>query len=1173
MVNKTQFYKTKVALAVVLSLGLAACGDSDGDASTSTSESVVEGNGGNTVEQAQGTGSVQGTVLDTNGLPVMGATVSLAGQSVVTDASGYYYFTDVPVSGVDGTNENTSTAAIYTVTINAPEGYASATVNVTPANIQVDSGNNGTNGATNDSSGSAEQTTWFDGFLAQATTAVLPKFAASVTGVLRNCDTGAALPEGVTVALDFTNIVTGASGTLTNTGSNVSVGVPTFTTATTADGSFTFADIPTDSKFNLTVEGYTETEGSSVEATAGSGLESVFTTAEGVVNNLGDTNVCMITSNDDVNPYIASVVGSIDTIKADDTYQYVVLSKGIDGTTGVTLNFNEAMSAANFDAEDIVVTQASGSGSSQIELDIALNTDGTPNVTLAADGMSLTVVLAEALDDGQRFSVWFPQWQYADTSGNVIVTGDAVDSNGNLIAGDTAEDDLVLDDGADFGGSTEFGIASDVYSQQPGKIGYIRTRLCTYVAPTETPEGLTAEQEVKLLDSSELATSPIWDNKATSVVSNLNGQENVADGLDTGERLFDRFGSSSSLITTVENNTAVILGSVQNASSVVATYITGTGVETSPTITSFTATPSSTGDFQINVTGTSPGAEFLITPQGAFGVTGDTITVTVEDKVAPTTILQENYELWAIEDDYSGTTATSGTGATGTGGEAAEGSVSGAAGDPVIYIQPRHLSPITSSNIAEQYKEFDSFDFSTKLTDGANANPLYSGPGFAGWSDRSNSLGVAFSETIATGAVAPLESASVTLALTGVLNGLTTDIDNQAILGQQDTADLGNTLITNSGSDLARFTVSDMVEFANNDHDEAIDFTNGSIVDVFGNLTNDNSAARVVIRDAMPPFVTAARWDGSNIIITFNETIVPDGTGSDADNLVLMDLTGGTPSQTLTLSTSATSPTQGAYSLNLAGDELTVSVDAATMSGLFQNGTNNEFVFDSDGDGLTENHLALNFDDIEDVRGNSWATFDRDESFTTLANTVSTDNIDADYERQGRYLVDAPRFMVYNDVGIFTITKQTIGYSDATSTPAGDDDGNVTALFSFSHPIDLLDDNDGLGGRSPFRVALDGAQVGDYNGSLTLTDAQANAIFQIDLDGPSGIGAATNFGDVDNLFRVTFSSDYKVITLEMSEIDESIVAGTSQISFSTQVDSVITDEYLNNETYTVVNSN
>ena len=1149
MVNKTQFYKTKVALAVVLSLGLAACGDSDGDANTSTSESVVEDNGGNTSEQAQGTGTVQGTVLDTNGLPVMGATVSLAGSTVTTDASGYYHFSSVPLSGVDGSNDPNAASA-YTVTITGPDGYASGTVSVTTNNIQIDSGNNGSN--TEDSTNNGEQITWFDGFLAQAETANLPMFSAQVTGVLRDCNTGAALPAGVKVALDFTAVTT----TGTNGNSSVDLGVPTFTTVTGENGTFSFDALPTDSDLTLAVEGYTSVSntGTPTEFELG----GVSTISEGIVNNLGDMNVCMITSNDDVEPYIASVAGSIDTIEAADNYQYVVLSKGIDGTTGITLNFNEAMSAANFDASDVVVTKASGSTSSQIELDIALNTDGTPNVTLAADGMSLTVVLADALEDGQRFSVWFPQWQYTDTSGNVIVTGD-----GSTTSGDPDSDNLIIDEGADFGGSTEFGIASDVFSQQTGKIGYIRTRLCTYVSPSETPTGLTAEQEVKTLDSSLLAVSPLWENSAsgTDNVTNLNGQESTVAGKDTGERLLERFGSAD--LTSITNNTAVIVGSVQNATNVVATRVKGSGNNGSDT-------PSSTGAFEIAVTATTHGSEYLITPEGAFGVTGDTITVTVEDKVAPTTILQENYELWALEGDYSATTANAGTGAAGSGGEVTEGSVSGDEGDPIIYIQPRHLSPTSSTNLSERYEEFYAFAFDVdngftdpQLANDINENQLYSGPGFAAWTGRGNSLGVAFSETIAVGTTSPIESASVDLTLTGVLNGLTTDIDGNLIVGTVDTA--GNTEIPKSGQDLARFTVADMIAFANNDHNEAIDFTNGSIVDARGNLANANSAARVVIQDAMPAFVTSARWDGSNIIINFNEAVSP----KNGDVLRLSDLTGVTATYPLTLSSSATSPTEGAYSLNTAGDELTVAIDASNMTGLFQNGTNNEFVFDSDGDTLTENHLALNWDDIEDTRGNSWTTFDRDEN---SALTVDSD-ADATNDRFGRYLVDAPRFMLYNDVGIFTITKQTIGYSDAAATPTGDDDGNVTALFSFSHPIDLLDDNDGLGGRSAFRQALDAAQVGDYNGSLTLTDAQVNAIFQIDLDGPAGVGAAGNFGDVDNLLRVTFSSDYKVITLEMSEVDESIIAGTSQISFTTQVDSVITDEYLNNETYTVVNSN
>ena len=743
-----------------------------------------------------------------------------------------------------------------------------------------------------------------------------------------------------------------------------------------------------------------------------------------------------------------------------------------------------------------------------------------------------------------------------------------------LATADTVEDDLVIDGGADFGGSTEFGIASDVFSQQTGKVGYIRTRLCTYVAPSETPEGLTGEQEVKLLDSSELATSPIWDNAAdiyvgttistdnADTVTNLNGQEDTDAGQDTGKRLLARFGLADTDMADVVNDTALILGSVQNATGVSATLVSGSGT---PTTQSFSA---SSGEFEIAVTGTEDGSEFLITPTGAFGVTGETLTVTVNDLVAPTTLLQENYELWAIETtDYAATTASAGTGATGSGGEVAEGSVSGEAGDPIIYIQPRHLSPTSNANISERYDEFDSFDFSEKLDIAAEANdnPLYSGPGYASWSDRSNSLGVAFSETIATGAVAPLESASVDLTLTGVLNGLTTDVDGQTILGQQDTADNGNTLITNSGSDLARFTVSDMVDFANNDHDEAIDFTNGSIVDAFGNLANDNSEARVIIRDAMPPFVTAARWDGSNVIITFNETIVPE----DEDKLVLTNLNDTTLGYPLELDDSATASTEGYYTLNAAGNELTVVVGATNIAGLFQNGTDDKFVFDSDGDTITENHLALNFDDIEDARGNSWATFDRDENSAPtidtdgdLANGVNSDG----YDRFGRYLVDAPRFMMYNDVGIFTITKQTIGYSDATGSAAtGDDDGEVTLRFTFSHPIDISN-------ATNIGSALDGATTGGSYSGTSLTQAQANVLFTIDLDG-AGAGGLTPLADVTGEFSASFSSDYTTITLNLDEGVDAIEALVTQVQFIDTVESAITDEALAAETYTVVNSN
>jgi len=1162
MVNKTKFYKTKVALAVVLSLGLAACGDSDGDEGSVSNSTTQSDATQNTVgNQDELTGTVQGVVVDSNANPLAGVAVYLGAQETVTNAGGQYVFTNVGVTNVNGVNNegNESDDDItqtLVITIGGTAEYLGALVTVTPE-AQV----NNTGGQGEDQNGGNSDVTiqtFVDGFTAQAGTAILPTLNAGAYGYVRSCKTGQALANTADVlSLDFVTMSNTNGDVDATEGVQLTNAEDTHTISTDAEGKFSLTTLAANSTYSISAKEGWEilAQGDLIDADG----DTFTTDSEGSSQWLQTIEVCPVNFDDrDLTPgapYISTVADSIGNTTADDGYEHVVLTKGVDGTAGITLNFSEAIDADGFNADDVVVTIAANN------VDSSQNVVEVTSATLAEDGMSMVVVLAEALADEQRFSIWFPQWQYLDNKGNKIVTGD--DLADNAVPGNGA-DDLLIDTGAgDGAGSDEYGIISDVLSQQTTKVGYIRTRLCTYIAPPQTPEGLVGEQLVKTLDASLLAVSPLWDNNGdagTTVVSNLNGQENVVAGRDTGERLLNRFGSAS--ITSIVNDTAVVVGSVKNAATITGTVVTGTG--TVGTITR------NGDDYSFPVTDTTHGTTVRVTPTGAFGVSGTPVTVTLEDKVAPTTILQENYELWAIEADYSSTTASAGTGAAGSGGEVTEGSVSGDEGDPIIYIQPRHLSPTTSANRAERFDEFDAFDFATKLdNEGANDNPLYSGPAFAAWDERGNSLGVAFSETIATTAVAPSHSASVDVALTGVLNGLTTDIDGNLIVGTADTA--GNNVIPKSGQDLARFTVSDMIAFANNDHNEAIDFTNGSIADTRSNAANANSQARVVIRDAMPAFVTAARWDGSNLIINFNETIVPEN----GDDLILTDLATTTNEYTLTLATASTFPTEGAYSLNVAGDELTVAIDASNIAALFQNGPNDEFVFDSDGDTLTENHLALNFDDIEDVRGNSWATFDRDDN---SALTVDSDN-DTVNDRIGRYLVDAPRFMVYNDVGIFTITKQTIGYSDAGVD--GDDDGIVTVRFSFSHPIDVLDDNDSVtpgDQRSDLRVALDDAQVGDYNGSLTLTAAQANNIFQYAAD-----GVEANRGNFANgaSFTASFSSDYKVISVTMHEAADSIIASTSRIFFwetitndvALDVDSAITDEVLSAEAYTVVNSN
>ncbi|MCK4266887.1 MAG: carboxypeptidase regulatory-like domain-containing protein, partial [Thermoplasmata archaeon] len=72
------------------------------------------------------TGSIEGSVVDENGDPVIGATVTIEGYSTTTDANGDYSFTDVPVgdytvrvekSGYETTTTTATVLADQTTTV------------------------------------------------------------------------------------------------------------------------------------------------------------------------------------------------------------------------------------------------------------------------------------------------------------------------------------------------------------------------------------------------------------------------------------------------------------------------------------------------------------------------------------------------------------------------------------------------------------------------------------------------------------------------------------------------------------------------------------------------------------------------------------------------------------------------------------------------------------------------------------------------------------------------------------------------------------------------------------------------------------------------------------------------------------------------------------------------
>lgn len=1214
MVNKTQFYKTKVAMAVVLSLGLAACGDSDGDQSTATTDStsVVEAPD-NTVEQVQGTGSVQGTVLDTNGLPVMGAMVSLAGKTVETDASGYYHITDVPLPGVDGVNTegsgivvgNDLESAGYNVTITTPDGYANAIVKVIAEDIQVDSGNNGGSANTGNTDASGEQTTWFDGFLAQADNAVVPAFGATISGVLRDCNTGAALPAGVKLALDFKAIST----TGTAPAANITLGVPVFTAMTGANGVYSFANLPVDSDLSLAVEGYTSVlgAGSATEAE----VASVKTIAEGINNNLGDMNVCAITSSDGVAPYISSV-DSVITDNTDDGFKWQVLSQGKDGTEGIVLRFNEALDKDAINTDAVIVTsQVSFSNSAAGE-----KVETVASAVVADDGLSMTITLAAALPEMTKFSVWMPRHEYQDTSANRIITGDAsgteFDSSGadNLVpdvagtstaaaaavaatgdldlnvsaglaftalsagtAGNTLTVKVVdnggalaisldasgivisLDEGtgtdtltaiaaaitadpaasalvsvavkgvgtsvyntvqnitltggaaattgstANATGSSEFGVSSDTINDTQFKTEYVRTRLCTYIQPVTTPGTIDGEQRVKTTvaaDDTIDAVGVFWDNTGSSTISNLNGQHDQTE--DLLQELWNRKNPTSA--QTIVDNTAVIDGNLNDASSI----ITSTG-------TASTAA----GKWKVVVPSASHGQKVVVTPTAAFNIIGTPITVTLEDKVAPTTVIQDSYNYAdTMGDDYVNSVAADNGYANG--GELSSVGTSGSEGSPILYVTPRLIA---SDEDGDGDANFENrFDIFRSLAEGntlntattpaphvtSTTNFIYDVNAFAAWSAISANVGVAFSENInlVTGQAVgfALSNAAPTSTLTGFVAN--NSKNNEDYIANDADQDGYHSYLTHG---LVQMTSNDVVALANLDHNAVIDYTGAVSDTVNANVALSDSL--VVIADAIPPFVTKAERNATEFVVTFNEP-VSTTTGA----IVVKNPTTGATDVTLNVS-AATSNADNTVLTWTAGlparatfrnstvllAPVTADVDGvATFNGVAENETyTGTFGFAETTGGEVLGHALLSWGSVNDARGNSWNDYHNlyiDNGVlagSTNANGVIDTQEDSVASTNGFRLAipDLPMFLATDTIVPFGVT---VAFSalDEDGTPGVD--ANFTVTITATNPISLTNEVGGV----TYATATAG-EVAAEDGWRTLAGAATNVVNGWDL--------------------------------------------------------------------------
>jgi hypothetical protein len=1139
MVNTTQFYKTKVALAVVLSLGLAACGDSEGDAgstSTSTTAGATTDATQNTVGNQEGlSGTVQGVVVNTNGTPMEGVMVYLGSESTTTNAGGQYVFTDVAVTNVSGVNnEGDETidpvASTLVVTIGGTDTYLGALVTVTPQ-AQV----NNTGGQGDGQSGGNSDTTiqtFIDGFTAQAGTAVLPMLNAGAYGYIRDCDTDIQMTEMADLlSLDFvtangstndvTTAVAGNGVQVTNAEHGVDFG-------SDADGEFSLMNLAANSTYTISAKQGWEIS----DASDATNSSLTFTTnSEGSSEFLGTIEVCPVEFVDTIPgpaapaaPYIDSIDGQIGTSElagdGNSTYtflgdhdddaltpdtlalevlNYAALNQGV--VNDFVINFSEEM-ASTFNMAE-----------ARVKVDGASVLDAT--VTLSAEGDSVTVTFADDLPEGSKVDVWFPYWLATD-----------------------ANDALFLVNNTDIGYDA-------VAVETTSKALYAHAFFCTFEKPVDEATVVLGPQVIDA-DTSEDGASADLAGYSTAFQDNIDGgpaitQLNDGDAM-SGTRL-EALALARGVTVTVDQDYAVVEYDGSNAASLI-----------------WSPTPTATiANVEAHYDGTAHGTTVSVTPVNGFGdvITSGKMSFTLLDAIAPTTVLQESYNITdatpatgtaAPRTGQDVVTGTTGNAAFGNGGEISLGGSAGTSvGNPIIHVQPRHLAGQVSG-AAVRNTELDSLTggMSARLsaaeltafgpgagtalsqsTIAGHEMPVYDATAIAAWAATPGTIGVAFNEDATVTAVAPVFDGSTTLSGYAALNNVAADVDGNVV-----------------AVDLVTFATPDVVALSL-DAGADLSFV-GAVTDSRGNAATAN--AQVFIQDTFPPMMTAAVWDGDTLELTFNEPVVIPAAGT---SITIIDPETTTNSLTIALTTTNAVASGNTLSITLTGGQNT------TMAPLFVDGAGGEFLYDAIGTATEEQHALIDWDNIADATGNEWSEFNP----TLSSSNRGMESAPIVFDTR-RWEVVAPRFLVVNSVGPFTYSVATAGFDDGGV--GGDDDGAVTFTITFTHPIDLS-----LG--NAFSNAIDAADTiatPDPITNLSYSTANAagtavlNALFTMDLDGDSVVDANDSFSTGVVSATVTngslaISAGNTTLTLTIGAAVESIVFNTSDFGFATTTTSAI----------------
>lgn len=944
-----------MAAATVLVATITGC---DGDTSKSTS---VTGSSATHITNPKG--SVTGLVQDTNGNPITGATIYLAGLTTTTDAGGQYRFNNVPVTNTETSNSGDTNHQSLSVTIVPPTGYVGATVTVKPA-AQLDGAEDGATNGTE---------TFIDGYIASAGVAVLPATNSTVTGTLRDLDTGAPLASKE-VRFEF---VAGGSGAdvdqeQTQNGVTTSYAVTSYKVTTDANGVFSFASLPSDSAFKTLVAGYD--------------VSHTFTSNDEDTITLGNVFAEAITALDNVNPYVVSVNGVIaDGARAmldDDTRNTFVV------------NFSETLDAAKLELAGNSVLLYGGKPNQLTSIPFTASIDSA--------NKTITVTTTATLADGDHVDILFLNADAVDISHNPLTTSGVI-----------AFDDTVQ------GKYTR--VKLEIFEEA-------NTNAPAVTVSAQLNEDTLGSNDDEAIQAKSDAFLDVLDDTAGFQQLNSSDDDNSNGTADAQERLnalavalgasgvatdksrisFTPSGAYGYMISVadkagspkIQNN---ILGVLNATTSNVDTVdsIDFDGAATAMVLAT-DANP-----VEIYLSNVAPTDVVTITPIDSLGYMGTATPIVLADTVAPTTVLQKSYFAGAATsgEDSSGAVVQ-----FGDGGELADANGALVVGTPYLAINNSLLDNedangelVATGVNPDQALKTELYDLGVVDTTGTGKIYLdglaaYDAQAIAAFNQTSalgRKMGVAFSEDIETIGTTPVFTGATALSGWTINNDVTTNVSGATV-----------------NVDLIDMDVANVLALANTDHLETI--TYNGIVDASGNTATAATNAAVVVKDEMAPLVLSATYSEAtaNVVITFNEPI----TLTDAAVAPAVNSAVSINGITATYSASATS-----NQWTLGSGNTVLTIPAAAFSGAINNrtlwaaGTTYAYPNDNYAVGATEDlsHGILDFSAISDVHGNSW------DSYATKTVARAVEN---------------PRFATAEITSVFGAGTPSFGATDTTTT-------------------------------------------------------------------------------------------------------------------------------------------